>query len=59
MHDMIIVDERDHNIPSLDELLEVDNTHGNLNFEEYIQEQVEIEKRDMHFQLRNNLIEHL
>jgi hypothetical protein len=59
MYNLIIEDEREHNLSAILEPMHVENTHRNLNFEEYLQEQVEIQNRDQHFQLRINLIEHL
>ena len=59
MHNMIIEDERDHNLSAVLELVRVENTHRNINFEEYLQGQVEIQNREQHFQLRNDLIEYL
>ena len=59
MHNMIIEDERDHNLSAVLEPVRVGNTHRNLNFEEYLQNQVEIQNMELHFQLRNDLIEHL
>ena len=56
---MIIEDERDHNLSVALELARVENTHQNLNFEEYIQGQAEIQNKEQHFQLRNDLIKHL
>ena len=35
MHNMIIEDERDHNLSAILESVRVENTHRNLNFEEY------------------------
>ena len=59
MHNMIIDDERDHNQSAVLEHVRVKNTHRNLNFEVDLQRQVEIQNREQHFQLRNDLIEHL
>ena len=42
MHNMIMEDVRDHNLSTVLEPVCVENTHRNLNFEEYLQEQVEI-----------------
>ena len=59
MHNMIIDDERDYNLSTVLEPVRVEHTHRNLNFEEYLQGQVKIQNRKQHFQLRNDLIEHL
>ena len=45
MHNMIIEDERDHNLLAILEPVRVDNTHQNFNFEEHLQGQVEIQNR--------------
>ena len=59
MHNMIIEDERDHNLLAILEPMRVDNTHQNFNFEEHLQGQVEIQNREQYFQLKNDLMEHL
>ena len=59
MHNMIIEDESDHNLLVVLEHVRDKNTHRNLNFESYLQGQVEIQNKDQHFQLRNDLIEYL
>ena len=49
MHNMIIEDEKDHNLSAILEPVRVENTHRNLNFEEYLQGQVEIQIIEQHF----------
>ena len=44
MHNMIIEVERDYNLSFILEPMRVKNTHRNLNFEEFLQKEVEVQK---------------
>ena len=49
MHNMIIAEEINHNLSVVLEHVCVENTHRNLNFEVYLQGQVEIQNKQQHF----------
>ena len=42
MHNMIIEDERNHNLTVVLDPMRLENTHQNLNFKDYLQRYVEI-----------------
>ena len=52
VHNTIIEDERHHNLSYVLKPMCDENKHQNLNFEKYLQRQVEIQNRDLHLLIK-------